>query len=71
MIPMFILQVFLLLMSAVGALAMLCTSRKHKAEDGGMTPIKEQPETMAGIPAYELDYRSGKNGPVVNSYGVV
>ena len=49
---------------------MLCSSKKLGSEEGGMTPIKEQPSKMASVPAYEMDYRSGKNGPVVNTYGV-
>ena len=48
---------------------MLCSSKKNKSE-GGLTPIKEHSEVMAGMPAYEMDYRGGKNGTVVNSYGM-
>ncbi|KAF2230430.1 hypothetical protein EV356DRAFT_508959 [Viridothelium virens] len=70
LIPIFILQLFLLLASAIGALAMLCSSKKDRSEEGGMTPIKEQQAVMAGMPAYEMDYRTGKHGPVVNSYDV-
>ncbi|KAI9705711.1 MAG: hypothetical protein M1820_005121 [Bogoriella megaspora] len=69
LIPLFILQVILLFASAVGFVAMLCSSGR-KSEDGGMTPIKEQPESMGGVPAYEMDYRSGKSGSQVNTYGV-
>jgi hypothetical protein len=65
-IPLLILQALLLLASAVGVVAMLCTKRSKSTDEGGMTPIKE----AGAVPAYEMDYRSGKQGAQIHAYNV-